>query len=274
MPNGGGPRICTAPVCSAGAPIRARSSGAAGGSTRSAAGSPASRKKLSIGPLPGIALEVHDRLSLEDVEGLLLGGVRVKRSHLATACELLDEQICPGRLRSRRLEREQVVVEPQRLALLGIERGRRARPARFGGHGVLRSVATELLGHDAPDDPRERLDRTIAELIRLTIDTEPELRTVLRLSLEPGPEQELLLRQGRAIGWIEEAPAPLQGRLAPSALRRLVLAIRAACGIEALVWLTDVARLSRRDASELMRWSALALLRAALAEADERERSP
>jgi hypothetical protein len=53
-------------------------------------------------------------------------------------------------------------------------------------------------------------------------------------------------------------------------LRRLVLAIRSACGIEALIWLTDVAGLSRRHASELMRWSALALLRAALAEAGER----
>lgn len=133
--------------------------------------------------------------------------------------------------------------------------------------------APELLGKDAPADPQERLNRTIAELIRLTIDTEPELRTMLRLSLEPGPGEELLLRKGRAIGWIEEALAPLQGRLPPSALRRLVLAIRSACGIEALVWLTDVAGLSRRQASELMRWSALALLRAALAEADEREES-
>jgi AcrR family transcriptional regulator len=130
--------------------------------------------------------------------------------------------------------------------------------------------ATELLGEDAPHDARERLDRTIAELIRITIDTEPELRTMLRLSLEPGPGQELLLRQGRAIGWIENALAPLQARLAGSELRRLVLAIRAACGIEALVWLTDVAGLSRQEASELMRWSALALLRATLMEADER----
>jgi AcrR family transcriptional regulator len=133
--------------------------------------------------------------------------------------------------------------------------------------------ATSLLGEDAPADPHERLDRTIAELIRLTVDTEPELRTMLRLSLEPGPRDELLLRQGRAIGWIEEALAPLQRRLPPSALRRLVLAIRSACGIEALVWLTDVAGLSRQQASELMRWSALALLRAALAEHDVRERS-
>jgi AcrR family transcriptional regulator len=134
--------------------------------------------------------------------------------------------------------------------------------------------ATSLLGEDAPADPQERLDRTIAELIQLTVDTEPELRTMLRLSLEPDPGEELLLRQGRAIGWIEDALAPLQDRLPPSALRRLVLAIRSACGIEALVWLTDVAGLSRRQASQLMRWSALALLRATLAEADDRERSP
>jgi AcrR family transcriptional regulator len=133
--------------------------------------------------------------------------------------------------------------------------------------------ASELLGADPPDDPHDRLDRTITELIRLTVDTEPELRTMLRLSLEPGPKDELLLRQGRAIRWIEEALSPLQGRLPPATLRRLALAIRSACGIEALVWLTDVARLSRPRASDLMRWSALALLRAALAEADERKGS-
>jgi AcrR family transcriptional regulator len=133
--------------------------------------------------------------------------------------------------------------------------------------------ATDLLGEDAPEDARERLDRTIAELIGLTVDTESELRTMLRLSLEPGPPHELLLRQGRAIGWIEKALVPLQARLDPPELRRLVLAIRATSGIEALVWLTDVAGLSRQEASELMRWSALALLRTALAEADERKGS-
>ena len=133
---------------------------------------------------------------------------------------------------------------------------------------------TDLLGEDAPQDAHERLDRTVAELVRLTVETEPELRTMLRLSLEPGPPRQLLLRQGRAIGWIEQALTPLQARLRPAELRRLTLAIRAACGIEALIWLTDVAGLSRSDASELMRWSALALLETALAEADERKRRP
>ncbi len=130
--------------------------------------------------------------------------------------------------------------------------------------------AQSLLGAKASLDPEERLDRTTQELVRLTIDTEPELRTMLRLSLEAGSKDELLLRQGRAIGWIQEALAPLAGRLKRSELHRLTLAIRSACGIEALVWLTDVGGLSRRQAGQLMRWSARGLLRAALAEAGDR----
>jgi AcrR family transcriptional regulator len=134
--------------------------------------------------------------------------------------------------------------------------------------------AAPLPDEDPPSDPEERLDRTVRALIQLTTDTEPELRTMLRLSLEPGPKKDLLLRQGRAIGWLEGALVPLQGRLPRRELRRLVLAIRSACGIEALVWLTDVAGLSRGEAAELMRWSARALLRAALAESDEPEGQP
>jgi hypothetical protein len=45
-------------------------------------------------------------------------------------------------------------------------------------------------------------------------------------------------------------------------------AIGAVVGIEALVWLTDIAGLSRQQAVEVMRWSARSLLRAALAEPD------
>jgi hypothetical protein len=50
-------------------------------------------------------------------------------------------------------------------------------------------------------------------------------------------------------------------------LKRLVLAIRSATGIEALVWLTDVAGLSREEATVLMRGSAQAMLRSALPKA-------
>ena len=128
--------------------------------------------------------------------------------------------------------------------------------------------ASSLLGDNPPEDPQARLERAMQALMRFVIETEPELRTMLRLSLEPGAghQGQLLLRQGRVIGWLEEALAPLRTRMSETALRRLVLAIRSACGIEALVWLTDVAGLSRDEAVELMQWSARALLSSALAE--------
>jgi len=82
---------------------------------------------------------------------------------------------------------------------------------------------------------------------------------MLRLSLTAEPA-ELPLRQGRAIGWITEALEPLRRELTSKELRRLVFAIRATIGIEALVWLVDVAGLGRPQATQLMRRSAAALL--------------
>ena len=127
--------------------------------------------------------------------------------------------------------------------------------------------ARSLLPDDAPDDPEARLDAVVEAFTRIIVDTETQQRTMLRLSLEPAPavREPLLLRQGRAIRWIEEALEPCRAQLSEPDLGRLVLAIRSATGIEALVWLTDVAGLSRDEAVDLMRWSARALLRSALA---------
>lgn len=122
-----------------------------------------------------------------------------------------------------------------------------------------------LLPDDAPGDPRERLDLVMREFTRITVEWEPQLRASLRVSLEPSADGEAPpLRQGRAIGWIEDALAPLRATHPDVDVRRLAVAIRAATGIEALIWLTDVAGLSREEAAETMRWSARALLRAAL----------
>ena len=130
--------------------------------------------------------------------------------------------------------------------------------------------ARSLLPEDVPDDPAARLDAVIEEFTRVIVDTEAQQRTMLRLSLDPDAKarEPLLLRQGRAIGWIQEALAPLRVRMSDAELRRLVLAVRSATGIEALVWLTDIAGLSRPEAAELMRWSAGALLRSALVDSD------
>jgi AcrR family transcriptional regulator len=123
-----------------------------------------------------------------------------------------------------------------------------------------------LLPANPPEDPAARLDAVVAAFTRLIVDTEAQQRTMLRLALEAGPAERpgLPLRQGRAIGWIREALSPLEGQLSEHDLHRLVLAIRSAIGIEALVWLTDIAALTRDEAVDLMSWSAQALLRAAM----------
>jgi AcrR family transcriptional regulator len=125
-----------------------------------------------------------------------------------------------------------------------------------------------LLPAEAGDDPETRLDAVVETFTQLIADTEQQQRTMLRLSLEADAARHEpgLLRQGRAIGWIAEALEPLRGRLADADLDRLVLAIRSAIGIEARVWLTDVAGLSPAEATDLMRWSAKSLYRAALRE--------
>lgn len=128
------------------------------------------------------------------------------------------------------------------------------------------TTATSLLPADAPEDPQERLALVIDAFVTLIRETEPQQRAMLRIALEPADDHHdrLPLRKGRAIGWIGEALEPLSRDLSDEQLRALVNAIRSAVGIEALVWLTDVARLSGDDAQALMSWTARSLVRSAL----------
>ena len=126
--------------------------------------------------------------------------------------------------------------------------------------------ATSMLPSDAGEDPEERLEATVRAFLAMVVDTESQQRTMLRLSLEAdATTRDLPLRQGRAIGWFTEALAPLVPRLGDEAVRRLALAVRAVAGIEALVWLVDVAHLTPDEAVEQMVWSAVAVLRRAAA---------
>jgi AcrR family transcriptional regulator len=125
-----------------------------------------------------------------------------------------------------------------------------------------------LLGPNPPDDPVTRLKSVAEDQTRRILKYEPEMRAVLRLSLESEPPRgpDLPMHRGLRIGWIEDALAPLRGRIDEDDLRRLIHGIGATLGIEAFVWLTDIARLSREDAAAIMRSNALALLRSAIAD--------
>lgn len=142
----------------------------------------------------------------------------------------------------------------------------------FSSQGALLLAAhpeltpSTLLPAGAPDDPVDRVDAVVAELGRMTLAAEPQMRALLRLSLAPDADErgDLALRRGRAIDWIEEALDVPGSPLSTAERRRLAVAIRSAAGIESLVWLTDVAGLDRDEAVDVQRWSARALIRAAL----------
>ena len=126
---------------------------------------------------------------------------------------------------------------------------------------------TSLLPDSAPTDPADRLELVMAECVRINLEWEPELRTSLRLSLEPGQAEWPVLRGGRVIGWIEDALAPLNDTRPDIDTYRLAIAIRSATGIESLIWLIDVGGLSRTEAADIVRHTAQALLAHALADA-------
>jgi AcrR family transcriptional regulator len=125
---------------------------------------------------------------------------------------------------------------------------------------------TSLLPDPAPTDPEERFDLVLGEHLRIVREWEPQLRASWRLALEPGGDPTgPVLRRGRVIGWFEDALAPMRADHPGLDVHRLAVAVRAASGIEAYLWLVDVARTPRDESIEILRWNARALLRAALA---------
>lgn len=120
-----------------------------------------------------------------------------------------------------------------------------------------------LLPPDASADPKERLDALMTAFTRYNFTWERQLRTSLRLSLEPDADQPVL-RQGRAIGWIAEALSPLRATHPHVDTDRLAVAIRSATGIETLIWLLDIAGYTHEQAAVTVKATARALLDAAM----------
>lgn len=188
-----------------------------------------------------------------------------------------------GRVHQKRRTRDALLTAARELVAEGDtptveDAAERARVSRttayryFSSQAALLAAAhpeiatTTLLPEPAPADVAERLEVVVARVTDMVVDTEPQQRTMLRLSLEPGAgRRELLLRQGRVVGWLQDALAPLTEELGPEGVHRLAIAVRSAIGIESFVWLTDVAGLTTADAVATMRWSARSMFEAARA---------
>jgi AcrR family transcriptional regulator len=217
------------------------------------------------------------------VVGMLISSVRgtvVPRRNYGTVMPMSTAYEHTGRTRQKQRTRAALIAAARGLVALG------GRPPTVGEAAEAASVsrttayryfptqkslllaahpeveATSMLPRDVGDDPEERVDAAVRGFMAMVVDTEPQQRTMLRLSLDPDAESgRLPLRQGRAIGWFTEALEPLADQLGHDGIRRLAIAVRAVCGIESLVWLTDIAGLTREQAVDQMVWSAVALVR-------------
>ena len=114
------------------------------------------------------------------------------------------------------------------------------------------------------------LSARAADVVRATaawaFDHETELRTMLRLSLEPEREHEKprrgLTNRGR---WIADLLEGLPSDVPPHARERLAKALIPLFGSDAVVWTTDMAESSREEAVDLLAWMAQVLVKATLA---------
>src|SRR5262249_45956343 len=91
-------------------------------------------------------------------------------------------------------------------------------------------------------------------LLRLSLD--PEIKSTDTLPRRPQFRQ----------SWLSSALAELKDELGESRFDRLVAALSLMCGIESFIVLHDVLRMTRRQASDVKRWAARLLLRAAIQE--------
>ncbi|MFN2527790.1 MAG: TetR family transcriptional regulator [Candidatus Baltobacteraceae bacterium] len=122
-----------------------------------------------------------------------------------------------------------------------------------------------LLGDDAPEDALERLAIAARFLTQMVVRDEAALRAMLSISLDrTASAQSTPLRAGRRIMWVEDALAPVRAQVGQARFQKLVVSVAAVLGIETLVWLTDIAGLSREEARAHMQSMALAIARSSL----------
>ena len=126
---------------------------------------------------------------------------------------------------------------------------------------------------DIGDDPTARVEAMITALGRLSAETLPLGRSLIRLTVDsPAVDGDAAepVRGYRRIAWIEKAIAPLRAEIDEAAFERLVSGLAMVVGWEALIVLHDLRGLGTAQQQTVSMWAARALIAATLAERDQR----
>ena len=137
----------------------------------------------------------------------------------------------------------------------------------------------ETLLEELPEaDVEKRLLALLDRFNPIVFAEETSMRTALRTYLDTwlanqgrgnhaGP-----VREGRRMRWLDKVLEPVRRELTPAQWQRLRCALALTLSIDAMVVMKDVCRIeSDKEALGVLRWAAVALLRAALAESKARK---
>ncbi|HET6704447.1 TetR/AcrR family transcriptional regulator [Amycolatopsis sp.] len=133
------------------------------------------------------------------------------------------------------------------------------------------NLHVDALLAETGDDPAARMDAVIRYIAGLQFGDEPSWRGLVRANLDRwfsqgGGSAESPVRGETRIRMTRQVLEPLEGVLPPEAHRRLTMALMLVYGVEALIVTRDACHLEPDEATEVMRWAAQALIKAAKAE--------
>lgn len=146
-----------------------------------------------------------------------------------------------------------------------------SRPDEMIREAALDAVAREI-GDLQPDGPEsgtsmeQRLSALAGQVYDMVSAHEATFRVFLAGSVTAGKGHK---RGARRLAWLEAALAPLKGEIGPRRFALLLQGLSLTLGIETIIVLKDVCELSDEDARAATIWSARALLRGALAAAED-----
>jgi AcrR family transcriptional regulator len=135
----------------------------------------------------------------------------------------------------------------------------------------------DVLDHFTSEDPEDRLIELIDAIERLVATTEPEMRRGLRFYQDTwlrgnrGGDSAPTVRQGRRMAWFDKV-LEHASELPDGRRRRLKEALALTVGADPFVMLKDVCHISNREAFDVLRWTAVAILRTALRTTTRRSR--
>lgn len=130
----------------------------------------------------------------------------------------------------------------------------------------------QLFEGETSADPEERLLKLLDRFNPIVLAEEGSMRTALRAYLDAWfqnrqqGDDSAQVREGRRVRWLEAALEPVLPQLTEAEQARLRSALALTLGIEPVLVMKDVCRIDDDEALSVLRWTAQALLRQALAD--------